>query len=256
LRHIVRALRLVTVVLWFAVLLMPATVALSLWQIFEARNNVALEKPNFSMSNGNFSISVPFFINNTGFYDISELFAKIHMYDKNEKIAEFTTEPLNIPAGRMVESSLNVSGNLADMISKDSELLTNSKNLDIGVALHFQVAYILAFNIARNFTYNWGAPFSNLTVDYKPINTTHISFLISFYNNASFPLSGPLKVELFNLQNVSIGPVAQMAQTLDVAPNECYQCSFTFEAAETGIIRLFFADILIIERRWGLHERS
>jgi hypothetical protein len=176
------------------------------------------------------------------------LFAKISVYSENEEIAEFSTEPLNIPAGRTVESSLSVSGSWSDIISRDSELLTNSKDLDVSVALHFQVAYILAFNTARNFTYNWGAPFSNLTINYMRINATHVSFLVSFYNNASFRLSGPLKVELFNLQNVSIGSAVQV---LDVEPNEYYQGSFTFEAAETGIIRLSFADILIVERRWG-----
>ena len=247
-RHAIRALRLVIVVLWIAVLLLPATVALSLWEIFEARNNVAIGEPSFSMSDENFLISVPFFMNNTGFYDISDLFAKISVYSENEKIAEFLTEPLNIPAGRTVESNFNVSGSLADIISRDSELLTNSKDLNVNVALHFQVAYILAFNIARNFTYNWGAPFSNLTIDYMRVNATHISFFVSFYNNASFPLSGPLKVELSNLQNVPIGSAVHV---VNVEPNEYYQDSFTFEADETGIIHLSFADILIVERRWG-----
>jgi hypothetical protein len=146
---------------------------------------------------------------------------------------------------------LNVSGSWADIISRDSKLLTNSKDLDVGVNLHFQVAYILAFNIARNFTYNWGAPFSNLTVNYVHINVTHVSFLVSFYNNASFPLSGPLKVELFNLQNVSIGSAVQV---LDVASNEFYQESFeipTSIAVDEGTIRLFFTDILIVEKSWG-----
>ncbi|MEM2779881.1 MAG: hypothetical protein QW791_03295 [Candidatus Bathyarchaeia archaeon] len=175
-RHTVRALRLVIIVLWIVVLLMPITVALSLWEIFEARNNIAIGEPSFSLSDGDFFISVPFFMNNTGFYDISELFANIHIYDENGEIAEFSTEPLNIPAGRMVESSLNVSGSLTDIISRDRMLLTSSIDLNVNVALHFQVAYILAFNIARNFTYKWGAPFSNLTINYIPINATHIFF--------------------------------------------------------------------------------
>ncbi|MEM3874036.1 MAG: hypothetical protein QXU45_02765 [Candidatus Bathyarchaeia archaeon] len=250
-RHTVRALRLVIIVLWFAVLLMPVTVALSLWEIFEARNNVAIGEPSFSVSDEDFFISVPFFINNTGFYDISELFAKIRVYNGNEEIMEFSTEPLNIPAGRMVKSSLNVSGSLADIISRDKELLTSSKDLDVSVALHFQVACILAFNIARNFTYKWGAPFSNLTINYIRINATHVSFLISFYNNASFPLSGLLKVGLFNLQNVSIGSASQV---LDVASGGFYRELFEIPVSETvdeGIIRLFFADILIVERSWG-----
>ncbi len=250
-RHTVRALRLAIAVLWIAVLLTPVTVALSLREIFEARNNVAIGKPSFSMSDENLLISLPFFINNTGFYDISELFAKIRVYDEGEEIAEFSTQPLNIPARRTVESSLNASCNLAEVISKDAELLTDSKDLDVCVALHFHVAHILAFKIARNFTYRWDAPFSNLTVNYTRVNAMHV-FSVSFYNNALFPLSGPLKVELFNLQNVCIGSAVQI---LDVAPNEYYQCSFIFEAVEIAdmirLIRISFADMLVVERRWG-----
>lgn len=249
-RHTVKALRLIIVVLWIAVLLLPITVALSLWKIFEARNNAGLGEPSFSMSNGNFSISVPFYMNNTGFYDISELRVNIRICDGSNEILEFSTQPLNIPAGRMVTSSLNASVSLTDVLSRDRELLTNSKDLDVSVALHFQVAYVLAFNVARNFPFKWGAPFSNLTINYMGKNTTHAFLLVSFHNNASFPLSGPLKVELYNLQNVSIGSATQ---SLDVASNGLYQESFEIpisQAAEEGIIRLFFVDILISEKRW------
>ncbi|MEM3565793.1 MAG: hypothetical protein QXK18_02850 [Candidatus Bathyarchaeia archaeon] len=250
-RHTVKALRLIIVVLWIAVLLLPATVALSLWEIFEAKNNVGIGEPSLSVSNGNFSISVPFYMNNVGFYDISELCVNIRIYDGSKEILEFSTSPLNIPAGRMLESNLSASVNLTDMLSRDRELLTNSKDLDVSIALYFRVANILAFNVARNFTYKWGAPFSNLNITYVGSNATHASFLVSFCNNASFPLSGPLQVGLYNLQNVSIGLEVQV---LNVPSNGFYQESFEIpisEPAQKGIIRLYFADIPIFEERWG-----
>ncbi len=246
-RHVIRALRLITAVLWIAVLLVPASVALSLWEIFETGDSAAVGRPSFSVSNGNLLISVPFFIKNVGFYDVSELFAKVRAYDGGEEIAELSTRPINVPAGGAVESSLNASCSLADVISRDAELLTDSKNLDVCVSLRFHVVHMLAFTVERNSTYEWGAPFSNLTVNYAWTNATCV-ISISFYNNASFPLRGPLKVELFNPQNVSIGSAVQ---NLDVAPNEHCQFSFAFEPVEAGTIRISFADILIFERRWG-----
>ncbi|MBS7636962.1 hypothetical protein KEJ37_06495 [Candidatus Bathyarchaeota archaeon] len=230
---------------------MPITVALSLWEIFESRDNIRIGEPSFSLLNGNFSISLPFYMNNAGFYDISELCVNIRIYDGSNEILEFSTQPLNIPAGRIVASNLSASVSLADALSRDRELLTTSKDLDVNVALHFRVGYVLAFNVAGKFPFKWGAPFSNLNMTYVSSNTTHVSFEVSFYNNAPFSLSGPLRVELYNLQNVSIGSVEQF---LDVASNGRYQELFeisVFQASEEGKIRLFFADILISEKRWG-----
>lgn len=256
-RHTARALRLIIVVLWIAVLLLPVTVALSLLEIFEARNNVGIGEPSFSVSDENFSISMPFYMNNTCFYDISELYVKIRICYKNGEIIEFSTQPLDIPAGRMVESNLSASVSLTDALTKGLELLTNSTDLNIDVSLHFRVANVLAFNVAKNFTYRWDAPFSNLTISQVSFNLTHASFQVSFFNNASFPLSGgPLKLELYNSSNVLL---YSTELSLNVPPKEPYAKLFeipVFGLTPDGIIRLYFADVLIFEKRWGLHERS
>lgn len=250
-RHTVNALRLIIIILWIAVLLLPVSVALSMWKIFETRNNVCLGEPSFFISNGNLSFSVPLYMNNTGFYDISELGINIQLCDGSKKILKFSTKPLSIAAGRTVKSNLSASVSLTEVFSRDRELLTNSKDLNVSIALRFQAASILAFNVARNFTYKWGPPFSNLTINYMGKNITHISFSVGFHNNASFPLSGSLHVKLYNLQNVSIGSAVQ---ALDVESNGFYQKLIEIrvsEAVEEGIIRLYFADVLISEERWG-----
>lgn len=225
--------------------------ALSIWKILETRNNVGLGEPSFFVSNGNFSFSLPFYMNNTGFYDISELGINIRICDGSKEILKFSTQRLSIVAGRTVKSNLNASVSLTEVFSRDTELLTNSKDLNVSLALRFRAAYILSFNLDRNFTYKWGSPFSNLTINYMSKNITHVSFSVSFYNNASFPLSGPLQVKLYNLQNVSIGLAVE---ALDVVSNGFYQKLIEIrvsEAAEEGIIRLYFADVLISEKRWG-----
>ncbi|MEM3566052.1 MAG: hypothetical protein QXK18_04180 [Candidatus Bathyarchaeia archaeon] len=248
-RHTVKALRLIIVILWIAVLLLPITVALSLWKVFEARNNVAIGEPIFSMSNGNLSISVTFYMNNTGFYDISELYVNIRICSENGEIAGLSTQSLDIPAGRVVESNLSVSVSLTDVLSRDRGLLTNSKDLNVSAALHFRVAYILALNVARNFTYKWGAPFSNLGISQINFNGTHLSFRVSFSNNASFSLSGPLHLELCNASNV---PQYSAEQELSVPAGGFYEKLFEMPYSESaGIIRLYFADIPVLEKRWG-----
>jgi len=248
LRHTARALRLIIVVLWITVSLLPVTVALSLWKIFEARG-VSFGEPSFSVSNGNLSISVPFSMNNTGFYDISELCVNMRIYDGNKKIAELSTQPLNIPAGEMTVSKLDASASLTDIFSRNSELLTNNEDLDVSITLHFRVAYVLTFDVARNFYVEWGAPFSNLTISQINFNRTHLSFRVSFFNNASFLLSGPLQLRLYNSSDVLC---YSTEQSLNVPSKEPYEKLFEIPCSESaGIIRLYFAEIPVLEERWG-----
>jgi hypothetical protein len=229
---------------------LPVTVGFSLLKIFEAKNNVSIGEPSFNLSNGNFSISIPFYMNNTGFYDLSELYAYIKVYDGNKVIAESSTNRLDVPAGEMVASNLSILINLEDIFSEDRELLTNDKELNVSASLHFRVAYALAFTVTTSSIVQWGAPFSNLTIQHIDRNETHQFFSVSFFNNASFPISGPLRLEILNPSNITVG---SMEQQINVPSKELYQGLFEIrfsELTDGGIIRLYFADILIREERW------
>jgi len=250
LRHTIKALRLIIAVLWIAILMLPVTVALSLLKIFEAGNNVGIGKPSFDLSNGNLSISIPFYMNNTGFYDLSEVYAYIKVYDGDKFIAESSTNWLDVPAGEMVASNLSILISLEDIFSENRELLTSNKELNVSASLHFRVAYALAFTVTTSSTVQWGAPFSNLTIQHSSYNETHQVFSVSFFNNASFPINGPLRLELLNLLNTTVG---LMEQQINVPSKGLYQGLFEIPVSEltnSGTARLYFADILIREERW------
>ena len=250
-RHTIRALRLIIALLWIAVLILPVTVAFSLLKILEARNNVGIGEPSFNLSDGNFSISIPFYINNTGFYDLSEVYAYIKIYDGDKFIAESSTNRLDIPAGEMVASNLSILISLEDIFSEDRELLTSDKELNVSASLHFRVAYALAFTVTNSSKVQWGAPFSNLTIQHTGYNETHQVFSVSFFNNASFPISGPLRLEILNQSNITVG---SMEQQINVPSKGLYQGRFEILVSgltNSGTVRLYFADILIREERWG-----
>jgi uncharacterized membrane protein len=250
LRHTIKALRLITAVLWIAVLILPVTVAFSLLKIFEIKNNVGIGEPSFNLSDESFSISIPFYMNNTGFYDLSELYAYIKVYDGSKVIAESSTNRLDVPAGETIASNLSILISLEDIFSEDRELLTSDKELNVSTSLHFRVAYALAFTVTTSSIVQWGAPFSNLTIRHIDRNETHQVFSVSFFNNASFPLSGPLRLELLNLSNITVG---SMEQQINVPSKGLYRGLFEIsvpELTDGGTIRLYFADMLFREERW------
>lgn len=250
-RHTIRALRLIIAVLWIAILMLPVTVALSLIQLLEGGNIAGIGEPNLTLSDGNLSMLIPFRINNTGFYELSEVCISIDVYGEAGKIAEFSTQQLKIPAGEMVASNLSASISLEDLLSKDRKLLTNDAELNAIVAFHFRVAYAIAFKIAKNFTFHWGAPFSNPTIQHTGCNKTHQVFSVSFFNNASFPISGLLRLEILDQSNI---PVGSMGQQINVSSKALYHGVFEIpipELTNSGIVRLYFENILIHEERWG-----
>jgi len=231
--------------------MLPVTVALSLLKLLEGGNIAGIGEPSLTLSDGNLFMSIPFRINNTGFYDISEVCINIEIYNGAEKIAEFSTQRVNIPAGEMAASNLSASVSLEDLLSKDGKLLTNDTELNASVAFHFRVAHVIAFKIAKNFTFHWGAPFSNLTIQHVSCNGTHQVFSVSIFNNAPFPISGPLRLEILNPSNITVG---SMEQQIDVPSKGLYQGLFEVPVSEltnNGTVRLYFADILIREERWG-----
>jgi hypothetical protein len=245
LRQTIRALGLIIAILWIITLLFPVTVAFSLMKLLEAKN-MGIQETTISFSNGNFTLSMPFYINNTGFYDLSDIGVHIQMGRENKTISAASTQLPNIPAGKKADSSLNFSLSLEELVSKYSELLTNDTELDMNASLHLRVAYAIAFEASMEFTTHWGAPFHNLTIyDITYNTTTHVfSFSVSFDNHAFYPVNGSLTVNLYN----STSPLID----LDVPPEKSFQKSFEIAIDPTtitpnGVIRLYFVNVPILE---------
>jgi len=218
---------------------------------------MGVQEPMFSLSNGNLSLTIPFYINNTGFYDISEVSVKIKISKANIAITTLSKNLPNIPAGRMVNGSCNFSESLNEIFQRHSTLLTEDANLDVNAALHFRVAYAIAFNITQNFPTRWGAPFQNLTVyGVAYNNTAHVfSFSISFNNHAFFPINEPLTIDLYNSGSEKVGSALW---SLNVPSGESFRelievnVDPSSRMTESGFIRLFFSGLKIFEEEWTL----
>ncbi|MEM2994769.1 MAG: hypothetical protein QXI91_01965 [Candidatus Bathyarchaeia archaeon] len=253
-RYTVRALGLIIVFLWIITLSFPVTVAFSLMKLLEAKN-MGIQEPKVAFSNGNFTFFMPFYINNTGFYEISDVNVKVQINRKNSTFSTVSVQLPNVPAGTLANSSCNFSLSLEELVLKDSELLTNDAELDVNASLHLRIAHAIAFTVSMGFTTHWGAPFNNLTIYNIAYNnqTSVFSFSVSFENHAFYPLNGTFTAELYNSANALVGSATQY---VNVQPEEMFQTSFTLTIGDhskmtsEGVLRLYFVNVQISEEMW------
>lgn len=219
-RLTIKAIGFTVALLWIITLTLPVSVTLSLLKLAEGKN-LGIKEPTFTFTNGNLSLTMPFYINNTGFYDISEAKVQVKICKANIVLAEVSKTLPEIQAGQTVEANCSFTASLEEVFQKDRTLLTEDADLNVNATLHFRVAYLIAFNIASVSATQWGAPFHNLTVYGETYNkTSHVlSFYVSFNNHASFPLEGSVTVSIINLNNETIGATSL---NLNVQPGEAF----------------------------------
>ncbi|MCS7124954.1 MAG: hypothetical protein NZ932_06055 [Candidatus Bathyarchaeota archaeon] len=254
-RLTVKALGWIIILLWIIALALPLSVAFSLLKLAEGKN-LGIQEPSFTFFNGNVSINMPMYVNNTGLYDISEVNVKINIKEAKTVIMALSKSLPDIPAGQVVKANCTFTANLKEIFQKAPTLLTEDADLNVNAALHFRMAYTIAFNITQSFSTRWGAPFHNLTVSNVVYNAAAqiTSFFVSFSNHAFFSLDNPLTVELYNSHNEMVG-AASLA--LKVPSGEAFQEPVEVavnpsKMTETVFIRLFFAELKIFDGRFSL----
>jgi len=200
-------------------------------------------------------MSAPFYINNTGFYDLSDLNITIQIINNNKLIAKFSKLFPKVPAESLLSATYDVSLSLEELGSENKELLTNNTSLDLAVAASLRIAYAIGFGISANTTMEWGAPFNNITISNVAYNSgSHEFYLsLSFENDAAFPISGALKVETVNASNETIGSTIQ---PIDVASGTPFQADLVIPVDSSkvigpGVFRVYFLDFLILEAGWS-----
>ncbi|MCK4433898.1 hypothetical protein KAU92_00290 [Candidatus Bathyarchaeota archaeon] len=257
-RQTIKALGWAIIILWVITLLLPITIGLSLLKFLEQPNAIGFREPVVSFSNGEFSLFAPFYINNTGYYDLSNINITILFRSDNETVSTFSTVLPNVPAGTMVNSSYNISFGLEEIVSMSTDLLTEDTSLNLGVSIFFQVAHVIGVGVSTNITIPWKAPLHDLTiseVSYDP-SSQKFSLPVSFKNNAYFTVKGTVLVEVYNNRGEL---VLSIDKDLDVHSNSFFQGLFEItidplivhELIENGMVRVYFENTQIFEEEWG-----
>lgn len=220
-RYAVRALGWATKILWILIIVFSAT---SVYSAINVRMNFG--EPQVSVSNGFLVVSIPLFINNTGFYDLSELNITANVMDHNGSLVatSSTFVPL-ILRDSNVKTTHNVSMSLDDIISKAQIYLFNDTIFNVNASMKLIFAHAIPFQVSMNTTIPWGAPFYNFSIgeiSYVYHNLTHQGVIIplSFENHSPyFGVDGTMRVELFNSRGESVG---SETLSMDVPPHSGY----------------------------------
>lgn len=253
-RQTIRALGWAIIILWLITLLLPITIGLSLLKFLEP-NAIGFREPTVSFSNGTFSLSAPFYINNTGYYDLSDMNITILIGSNDKTISTFSTLLPNVPAGTMLNSSYDISFSLEEIASNSIELLTDDTDMNWSVSTFFRIAYAIALGVSTNMTIPWGAPFYNLTVSEVSydVSSQKLSASISFENHADFTSTGTISLEIYDNKSQLVGSTEKY---LDVPSGETSSESFDLtidpsKITEKTFVRVYFETIQILEKEWS-----
>lgn len=208
-RYAVRALGWVTKILWILIIAFSATAVYSAMGL-----RMSFGEPRAYLSNGFMVLSIPLFINNSGFYNLSDLSMTVNVTDSNGSLLSASSTSVDsIPGNRSVDTTHNISINLNDT-AKLQTYLFNDTIFNIDMSLKVKFAGAIPFQASTNMTIPWGAPLYNFSIgqfSYAYLNFTHqeIMIPISFENHSPyFGIDGSMNVEIYNNNDELLGSSA------------------------------------------------
>ena len=207
-RQAIRALSWATKIFWAVIAIFMITClysAMSLMMNLMA-GGIPLGEPEVSFSDGTATISLPFSINNTGLYDISDLNITTCIADYNRTLISTSTTIVPLIAhGSCIEEVHNITISLDKIVSKNTTyLLFNSGNFSIEIFAGLKFAHIFPFQISVDAPMPWGAPFSNFSIGEVSFDYANQKVIIplSFKNDSPyFDVSGNIHYDIYNNEN-------------------------------------------------------
>jgi len=196
----IRMLGIATIILWLVILFFSVTAVYSVMNL-----GVNLGEVQMLPSSKGITFSLPFSIDNNGYYEIADLNLTTCVTDPDGTLIDLTeTFVQSIPRDTTVNATHTIPLDLDSIMSMDylPFLFEDSEfNVEIFVGLNF--AQAVPVQLSTNATIPWGAPladFSVGSVSVSPLDSTHAeaSMPLSFENHAILDLTGTLTLELYN----------------------------------------------------------
>jgi hypothetical protein len=196
----IRMLGIATIILWLVILFFSVTAVYSVMNL-----GVNLGEVQMLPSSKGITFSLPFSIDNNGYYEIADLNLTTRVTDPDGTLIDLSeTFVQSIPRDTTVNATHTIPLDLDSILSMDylPFLFEDSEfNVEIFVGLNF--ARAVPVQLSTNATIPWGAPladFSVGSVSVSPLNSTHAeaSIPLSFENHAILDLTGTLTLELYN----------------------------------------------------------
>jgi len=196
----IKMLSIATFVLWATILVFSATAAFSVMGI-----NFGVGELEMLPSTNGMTFSLPFYINNNGYYDLADLNITTRVTDNSGGLIDQTeTFVPSISVGENVSAAHSIEIDLDDILSMDhTTLLLEDGEFNVEIFGGLDFARAVPVEISLNTTIPWGGPFADFsigTVTASMLNSSHgeISIPISFENHAILDISGTVKLEVYN----------------------------------------------------------
>jgi len=205
----IRALGWATYILWLIVTVFTVTAVYSASQLGLDFSG----EPQTSTSGGTITLSVPFAVDNKGFYDISDLNITTMIKESNGVLVSNSSTIVSlISSGNKTDATHNISITLNNMTSASlSRLLFNDTEFNVDMSFALKYARVIPLEISTNSTMTWGAPLYNLALGDIPLpelhNSTHVRAILplSFENHSFFTLNGTVLAEIVNTAGHKVG---------------------------------------------------
>jgi hypothetical protein len=197
-------------ILWLIIIVFTVSAVYSAFQLGISFG----EDAQTSTSGGTMTLSMPFSIENKGFYDISDLnFTTLIKENNGAFVSDSSTVIPLISSRSKVDATHNISISLENMTYASlTRLLFNDTDFNVDVSLALKYAHVIPLEISTNSTMTWGAPLYNLSIgDIQTIdpyyNGTHVRAILplSFENHSFFTLDGTVRTVIVNADGDQVG---------------------------------------------------
>lgn len=201
-KQAIKALSLATKILWTIVIIFSVTAAYS-----AANLRMSFGESKTSFSDGIFLLSIPVFVNNTGFYEITDLNITTHMKDRDNKTVSTSTSIVPIiPPNNNIQKIHNITLNLKNLTTELPYLAFNDSIFYVYSSVALKFANVIPIQISTNATMPWGAPLYNFSIGDISLNHAErkLTVPLSFDNHAFFSVNGTMRLEVYNGENEQV----------------------------------------------------
>ena len=199
----IRMLGIATTVFW---VLLIAFIVLAAYSVKDLRFDMG--EPEFLVDQeGQLNLNLPLIIDNEGYYSLREFhITTVFSSTDGLEISRANTLVPVIPSGEITRINHNVPVDIEEIYRNDDNYLFEDNEIQVSLAVGLNFAEVLPSQISTNFTFPWGAPFSNFNLHQPTLNMfnlTHnmLSVPVSFDNHAVFDVIGSIDLELYDDQN-------------------------------------------------------
>jgi hypothetical protein len=247
----IRMLGIATSVFW---VLLIAFIILAAYSVTDLRFDI--DEPELTVEpDGQLVFNLPLIIDNGGYYSLREFHIKtVFSNTEGLEISRAHTLVPVIPSGEITRIDHNVPLDIEEIYQNDDNYLFEDNDLQVSLAVGLNFAEVLPSQISTNFTFPWGAPFSNFNIGEPSVNIfnlTHsvISVPMNYENRAFYDVLGSIDVELYDNGNSLLSETRELINTPQQASfNENIELFVpnvsSLDSIQNGYFTIYFSTLI------------